>query len=161
MPTPAGSYISQTDLENRISAATVRELFDDNLDGTADAVPVQDVIDQAEAEVNSYLSRAYPDLTLPVVQSPMPKVLVTASLMFAVPFSFLRHPEYVRTFGENPRGQSMLDQAHAFMERLCSGKQFLFGVTAESKPSTVGGTFTDPGPRIWQDANGVYTGGDF
>lgn len=161
MTAPAGNYVAQSDLENSLSAATVLELFDDNRDGVADAAPVQQIIDQAEAMVNSYLLRAYPSLTLPVTQSPASEMLEQAALMFAIPMSFMRHPEYVRTFGENPRGQSLLDQAHKFMERLCTGKQMLFDVPAEKKPTTVGGTVTDIGPRLFVDSTGAYSGGDF
>lgn len=157
-----GEYLQQADLENAISPHTLVELFDDNTDGIADTGPLNAVIDRAEAQVNSYLIRAYPNLTLPIAQNPESNVVRQAALMFAIPFSFLRHPEYVRTFGENPRGQSMLDQAHAFMERLCDGRQYLFDVPAEPKPATAGGIVMDSGPRTVIDSlDGTKNGGDF
>lgn len=156
-----GDYIGTTELQNALSAPTLVELFDDDRDGTADTAPIAQTIQLAEALVNSYLLRAYPGLTLPVTQSPASAMLKQAALMFAIPNSFLRHPEYVRTFGENPRGQSMLEQAHAFMERLCTGKQLLFDVPADTTPSTVGGIVYDQGPKLFVDSTGTYTGGDF
>ena len=162
MADPAGDYHAQADLANALSGDTLIALFDDDRDGVADAGPVQSVIDRAEAQVNSYLLRAYPGLTLPVVQSPLSAVLLQASLMFSIPYSFLRHPEYVRTFGENPRGKTMLEEAHRFMERLCTGKQLLFDVPEQTTPTLVGGVVVSSGPRTMIDGpDGTINGAGF
>src|SRR5512139_2657462 len=44
-----GLYVGATDVENRISAAVVRRITDDNNDGSSDTGPISDLIDSAEA----------------------------------------------------------------------------------------------------------------
>jgi hypothetical protein len=89
--------------------------------------------------------------------------LKQAALAFAVPFAFMRHPEYVRTYGDDPRGGlKALQMAGEFMERLCTGKQFLVDVPLEPKPSVVGGIVYSAGPRTVIDGiDGTFNGGDF
>jgi hypothetical protein len=162
-----GSYITIQDLVNALSPSTVLALFDDQNINIINDPPlvavVESVIARAEAEVNSYLARAYPKLKLPVTQAPQSQMLKQAALAFAVPFSFQRHPEYVKTYGDDPRGGMIaLKRADEFMERLCTGKQFLNDVPAEPKPSIVGGIVYSPGPRTTIDSpDGTYNGGDF
>jgi hypothetical protein len=121
------------------------------------------VIDRAEAEVNSYIMRAYPKLILPVIQSPLSTMLKQAALRFAIPYSYMRHPEYVRTYGDDPRGGvDAEERAREFMDRLCSGRQYLFDVPAEPKPSILGGIFIANGPRtIIDNPDGTINSGDF
>jgi uncharacterized protein DUF1320 len=157
-----GSYIDQSDLEDTIGAQTVVGLFDDNNDGIADAKPVARVIASAEALVNAAIARAFPSLVLPVTQSPQSELLKEASLMFAIPLSYRRRPEYARTNGESNRGPSMMKQAFDYLEGLCTGKAFLFDVPAEVKPSTVGGVVYETGPRTMLDnSDGTNNSGDF
>jgi phage gp36-like protein len=157
-----GDYIAQVDLEDAISPHTVVELFDDNEDGGADTTPLDAVIARAEAQVNSYLARAYKGLTLPVTQSPASDMLKQAALMFAIPYAFQRHPEYVRKFGENPRDKSMLQEAHAFMKSLCEGDQNLFDVPAQTTPSIIGSDVTDNDAELtFMDTDGSRFIGDF
>jgi hypothetical protein len=157
-----GDYILQSDLEDALSKTTVMRLFDDNNDGEADIDPVNRVIASAEALVNSRIARAYPSLTLPVTQTPQSALLKEAALMFAIPLSYRRRPELVRTTGESGRGPSMMKQAFDYLEGLCTGKQFLFDVPAERKPSTVGGIVYESGPRtMLDDSDGTNNSGDF
>jgi hypothetical protein len=162
-----GDYIGIQDIVNALSPSTVLALYDDaNVGDISDAelvARVETVIARAEAEVNSYLARAYPKLVLPVTQAPQSQMLKQAALAFAVPFSFQRHPEYVKTYGDDPRGgMTALKRADEFMERLCTGKQFLSDVPAEPKPSIVGGVVYSTGPRTTIDSpDGTYNGGDF
>lgn len=162
-----GSYIVLDDIRKAISADTLIALYDD--DNTGDlsdptlVANVNSVIERAEAEVNSYLMRAYPKLTLPVAQTPLSATLKQAALRFAIPYSYMRHPEYVRTYGDDPRGGVGAEQgARDFMERVCTGQQYLFDVPAEPKPSTVGGVTFSGGPYTMIDSpDGCRNGGDF
>lgn len=162
-----GSYITINTIVKAISPTTVLALCDDNNIGEIDAPEVIDivesVIERAEAQVNSFLARAYPALVFPVVQTPNSVMLKQASLMFAIPYMYMRHPEYVRTFGDDPRGGSdALKNAIEFMERVCTGMQFLFDVPASPKPSVVGGVFISSGPRTIIDGPGDQrNSGDF
>lgn len=162
-----GTYITIDDIVNAVSADTVLAIYDDTNSGDIDSADlvnrVDRVIKRAEAEVNSYLMRAYPKLTFPVVQNPLSDMLIQAALMFAIPYSFMRHPEYVRTYGDDARGGAQAVQnARDFMERLCTGQQYLFDVPVERKPSTVGGVTFSDGPRLMaSNPDGTSNGGDF
>ncbi len=90
-------------------------------------------------------------------------MLKQAALMFAIPYMYMRHPEYVQTYGDDVRGgMGAVDNARAFMERLCTGQQFLFDVPAEPKPSVLGGVYISNGPRtIIDNPDGSLNSGDF
>jgi hypothetical protein len=162
-----GAYITLDSIVKAISSSTVLALCDDYSIGDINAPEVVEVVEEiiarAEAEVNSYLMRAYPRLTLPVTQSPASIMLKQAALQFAIPFCYMRHPEYVRTYGDEPRGGvNAMDNARAFMERVCTGQQYLFDVPADPKPVTVGGVWFAYGPRTIIDGpDGQVNGGDF
>lgn len=159
-----GAYLTQTDLENALSPQTILAIFDDNNDGTADATPIAAVIARAEGQVHSYLSRAYPALVFPLTGGDATSaVLKQAALAYAVPYAWQRHPEYMRMVGAGENVTApMLRAADEMMERLCEGQQFLFGVTAQPKPTTVGGIIYDSGPRTCIDGrDGSSNGGDF
>lgn len=162
-----GVYITLDSIVKAISPSTVIALCDDDNIGDINAPEIADVVEEviqrAEGQVNSYLMRAYPKLTFPIVQSPNSVMLKQAALMFAIPYMYMRHPEYVRQYGDDVRGGvQALDNAMAFMERLCTGQQFLFDVPAEPKPSVVGGVFYAGGPRTIIDGPcGQINSGDF
>jgi len=162
-----GAYITLDTIVKAISPTTVLALCDDDNIGDINAPEiaaiVEEIIERAEVEVNSYLMRAYPKLTFPIVQSPISVMLKQAALQFAIPFCYMRHPEYVRTYGDDARGGvGALDNARAFMERVCTGQQYLVDVPAEQKPSVVGGVYFSGGPRTIIDGpNGQFNGGDF
>lgn len=162
-----GNYVAIGDIVSAISPTTVLALADD--DNTGDIgdsgviAVVGSVIARAEAEVNSYLMRAYPTLTFPVVQSPLSVMLQQAALMFAIPYLYMRHPEYVKTYGDDVRGGTdAVQNARDFMDRLCTGRQFLFDVPAGPKPSVLGGIYISNGPRTIIDGpDGCINSGDF
>jgi len=162
-----GAYITLETIVKAISPTTVLALCDDDNIGDINAPEIAEVVDEiierAEVEVNSYLMRAYPNLQLPVVQSPLSAMLKQAALNFAIPFCYMRHPEYVRTYGDDVRGGvGALDNARAFMERVCTGQQYLVDVPVQPKPSVVGGVYFAGGPRTIIDGPcGQYNGGDF
>ncbi len=53
------SYLSNTDIENRVGTAAYVQLSDDDGDNQADTVVVDETRLGAEGEVNSYLARRY------------------------------------------------------------------------------------------------------
>jgi hypothetical protein len=162
-----GEYITLDTIVKAISPTTVIALCDDDNIGDINAPEIAEVVEEiigrAEGQVNSFLMRAYPNLTFPVVQSPKSAILKQAALMFAIPYMFMRHPEYVRTYGDDVRGGTdALVNACEFMERLCNGQQFLTDVPASPKPSVVGGVYYASGPRTMIDGPcGQSNSGDF
>jgi hypothetical protein len=158
-----GVYITQTDLENALSARTILAIFDDNNDGTADPVPIAAVIDRAEGMVDSALLGFQ---NMPLVNA-ADRLVKAAALEFAIAFSFERHPEYVRSFGEEARkerwerAQNLLDRIQTRLRRLPDNNATAT-VGAGSKQKNVGGIVTDGSRRVViSSADGTWNGGDF
>ena len=157
MTTPAaGKYIKAQDLITRLTPETYLQIFDDENTGdvaNVNDVAVQQVIDGAEGEVDSYLivERALPLPSPPALD----RIVVATSLDFAEALSFLRHPEYARTFGENPRAQALWERGSRRMERVKEGRQNLPDTDQQNpKPLNTGGLVLDEGPRT------IVTGSD-
>jgi hypothetical protein len=149
-----GAYIDSVDLEHALSPTTVAAIFDDDGDGVADPAPIAAVIDRAEAMVDSFV----------VTEQPVPvrgrdRLLRHAALEFAIAFSFERHPEYVRTFGEAERANRW-QRGIELMERIANAVQMLPDV--KRKPANVGGIVYDRARRVVvDDADGTANAGDF
>lgn len=158
------SYLTQNDLENAITPQTVLGLFDDGT-GTVNAPAVIDVCNRASAMVDSYLARVYKG-PFPVVQTPYPEMIKVAALDFAIAYSFERRPDYVRTFGENPRAERW-KRGLDMLERIADGLQELADFQAQPKQQTLGGIIYEHGPNnpanrtIIDGSDGTYNGGDF
>ena len=86
------AYITQQDLEDRLGAEVVKQLYDDNLDGTADAGPIARWIKDATSKVDSYLRGIY---ALPLAL-PVPNEVSRLTLDVAEAMAARRHPNYVR-----------------------------------------------------------------
>lgn len=140
-----GNYISQLDLENALSAQTIAQLYADDNTGAINTAAIDAVIDRAESMVDSYLIGfyAYP------LQAPFDRLVKNAALLFAEAYSFQRHPEYVRTYGENPRTAGKIREANELMRQIQSAVQKLPDQPApETAPRNVGGIVVDTGPRL-------------
>jgi hypothetical protein len=62
-----GNYITERMVENRLSAAVVRRIYDDNNDGRADSDatnvgPIEQLINDAEARFESFATTIYPSV---------------------------------------------------------------------------------------------------
>lgn len=161
MPLPA--FITPSDLRTALTARVYEQVFDDDGDGTvADDDPeVQLVIERAHAEVLSYLPRIW-DKSLP---TDVPPLLKSAELDFAVALAFERHPEYVRSVGEEAR-ERRWTRAERKMERIVDGAQVVVGNAppdADTKPLMQGGIVYNANPRrtIVDGSDDTYNGGDF
>lgn len=125
-------YISQGDLESALSADTVLRLYDDG-DGQVDTLALDFQIDSAEAEVDSWILGNYDEPLL--VQAD--RLVKRAAVLFLIHLSFDRHPEYVRTFGEDKRHEGAYERATALMERIAKAIQRL--PDQPGPPANVGG----------------------
>ena len=139
-----GKYITQLDVENALSPATVAYLFTDPGQSTINQVALNDCIDRAEGEVDSWLLGDI-DITSTAF-SKVDRLLRQCALDFFKVFAFERHPEYVKTFGDDPRGGSLFKGAMARMERIQASLQKLPDQPT-IKPANSGGLITDDGPR--------------
>lgn len=154
-----GKYIDQDRLARALTPTTFGELFNDQATGDVDTMAVDDVIDRAEGEVDSQLIgfRSYPLI------EPVDRLLKQAALTYAIAFSYERHPEYVRQFGENPRANGMYERAEAMMAKIQAGIKALPDQTAPATAAAnSGGIVYDSGPRFCIDSmDGTQNGQGF
>jgi len=135
-----GTYIDAGDLELALTPSTYVELFAPPETDTPDANAVAQVIDRAEGLVDSYLLGFY---TYPLDPA-TDRLIRHAALLFAVALSYMRHPEYVRTYGEVGK-VSQYQEAHAVMMRIQAAKQRLPDVAQVSPPKNLGGVVQPTG----------------
>ena len=148
-------YISRPDLENALSAETVLRLYDDGT-GNVDDDALSFQIDCAEAEVDSWLLSNYKE-PLPIATD---RLVKRAAVLFLIHLSFDRHPEYVRTFGEDKRHEGAYERATALMQRISDALQRLPDVP--EPPANAGGVVYSQGPRTIIDSiDGTQNSGDF
>jgi phage gp36-like protein len=87
--------ITQTDLEDRVSAEVVRQILDDDNDGTADTNPVLRLLLDAQSYVESYLRTVF-KLDELRAQDPVDNEIVRMILCRAEGQLYIRHPEHAR-----------------------------------------------------------------
>lgn len=166
MPIYQGKYISSDTLITRMTPETFVQCFDDENVGdiaNVNLTAVQQTIDGAEGEVDSYLitGRALPldATTNPAVD----RILVMSALDFAESLAYIRHAEFTKTYGENPRAQGLWDRASKRMERVKEGRQQLPDQdTQKGAPTNTRGLVIDDGPRtITTSSDGTENGDGF
>lgn len=111
-------YIVTADLEQRISAERLKQIYDDDNNGTADANAVVRLCKDASAKVAGYLRGIY-DLT--TIAAAPPEEVIRLTLDVAEAYAAKRHPEYVKRdweklmraaesdLGKLRRGETRLD----------------------------------------------------
>lgn len=153
-----GKYISQLDVENALSAATIAELFvDDASAGVVNALALEQCIDLAEGEVDSFLLGVNDVASL----KRFDRLLRLSAIDFFKVFAFSRHPEYVKTYGEDPRSNSLYKAAVARMQRIQAATQELPDQQG-GQPQNVGAIIRSTGPRLMIDSpNGTENGAGF
>ena len=90
MPYP---FVTQKQLEDRLSATTVQRIYDDNRDGVADTDPVAQLLADASSKVAGRLRGVY---TIAQLVAATCHELVRVTLDVAVAMAAQRHPEVVR-----------------------------------------------------------------
>ena len=148
------AYFTQADLENRVSAETVRQVFDDDNSGTADTGPLAELIADASSYVDGYLRGIYL-LPLPTV----PNEVKRLALDVACAYLSERHPEYVRY-----DGGKMMDRARKDLDELRKGKTRLDLPSSVFEGAKNEGGFIRSGnpdspeipPRMFTDGTGDF-----
>lgn len=155
-------YITSTDLQSALSPATYLAIYDDSNTGTANATAVAFTLERAHAQVLSYLP-AFTSTAPGAIAAAFLPLLRMAETDYAVAYSYERHPEYVRTFGEQPRAERY-KRAEQLMVRISTGMQRPQGDTGGPLGASpvVGGVVFEGGPRVMiQGPDGTSNGGDF
>lgn len=161
MPTP---YITQADLEARLSRASVLRAFDDgtgNLEASALALILQEASDLVDSKVSRGYGGPWPASPDPLTGA-VAKMVRSAALNYAVAMTLDRHPELLRQFGEVDRATSLRKLADQFCEDLATGARLLVESTPAPTTTLRGGIVMGSGPRMTIDnADGTNNGGDF
>lgn len=157
----SGKYLDSDQLVTRLNPTTFIAIYDDNKSNNVNGVnddAVQQAIDGAEGEVDSYLV-AIDLIPLPVpVRENVDRLVRVAALDYAEALSFLRHPELPRTFGENEKAKGLWSRAEKRMERVRKAIQELPDVTSTGAlPSNTGGFVqtSDPEDPTGADSDGM------
>jgi phage gp36-like protein len=154
------ALVTSAELIRYLSDSVAVALLDDDRDGSVDTEIVAQIIADAEAEVYSYLPRAFID-ELPLTGS-VPQLLKSAARDFARSLCFQRSPEYVRTYGAENDRKGSWDRAVARMERIVTSVQRLPANTLTPGDVIGSGIVTSSGPRtIVPDDDGTSNLGDF
>ena len=148
-------YITQSDIEDRLSVAVVKQIYDDSNAGTASANPISRLIKDASSKVAGYLRGIY-DLTL-IAASP-PNEVIRLTLDVAEALAGKRHPEYVRR-----DWKVLMELAENELVAIRKGVARLDVVGAPENAANEGGTVRsgdplNPTPPAKKFANGT---GDF
>ncbi len=138
-------YITQAQLEARLSTQTVREITDDDSDGEADPDPVAQLLADASSKVAGYLRGNY---DLAAVAANPPHEVVRLTLDVAVAYAAQRHSEYVQK-----DWQKLMAAAESDLKSLRSGATRLDVIGAPEPPTNVGGIQVEVTTQIFTDGS--------
>ena len=154
--TPAvAPLFSQEQLEARLSATTVRRIYDDNNDGATDTDPIIQLQKDASSKVRGTLGPVYdPDKLDPATLDEV----VRLALDVAQAMAAQRHPEYVRI-----DGFKLMKQAIDELALLREGMSNL-GTNAAPEPAANQGGDVDsdnpdedePEPKLFLGGTGLF-----
>ena len=155
-----GTYINQSDIEDRLSADIVQRILDDDADGFADTGPVDRAIADAEGYVEAFLRVAYDLAVIRALGTDVPNEIKRLILDVVTAYLWERHPEYVRA-----DGNALLARARQELIDLKRGLTRLDIVGSPEPPANRGGDVRsgdpdepEPAPKFFNDPNsfGVY-----
>lgn len=125
-------YIVTADLEQRISAERLKQIYDDDNNGTADVNPLARLCKDASAKVAGYLRGVY---DLATIAAAPPEEVIRLTLDVAEAYAARRHPEYVKRDWEK-----LMRACEGDLDKLRRGVTRL-DVTASPEPgANEGGT---------------------
>ena len=160
-----GTYLlSMQDLVDAINPTTFLAIFDDGNTGilaTAMASTAAVLtLRRAHAKVISYLVPIYAPGVIPaILPDQVSDLLVDAALGFATALAYERHPDYVRSFGEEKRAERKLE-ADKTMRNIVSGLQRPAEIA--TPPVNAGGVTYNIEPRLTGNETGIAPNlGDF
>lgn len=140
------AYFTQTDLENALSVAVVKAVYDDDHDGVVDSGPIAACIAYGDAMCNSFLRNVLTSsetslsaATLPLTT--VPDEVKFASLDFGIAYTIRRRPDVVKAMNEQP-WTVFYEQAIEQMKRYCASIQRVPASTGGS--ATAGGAILNP-----------------
>lgn len=149
-------YIDESDVADRLSAQTVKAIYDDDNNGAADTGPIARLILDAESYVEGRALRGIYDLA--ACRAAPPNEIVRLCLDAAEMYAAKRHPEYVRRDWEPLK--KALD---ADLDALRTGKARLDVVSTPEPAKNEGGTVRsgdpaapEPKAKRFADGTGLF-----
>jgi phage gp36-like protein len=141
------NYIAQADIEARVSARVLRQIYDDDRAGTAQAAAVAQLITDAESYVEEIVCGIY---DIEEVRAAAPAAMKRLCLDAAVAYMRERWPSFTKTVTAKT-----WERLHTECEqvRLAQRRIDVAGVT--EAPANVGGT-VDPGVPDALANEGIY-----
>lgn len=154
-------WLTQGDLENAMTIASVAAIFDDSNSGVLNEVAIASIISRAEGQVLSWMvAELGPAPFSDEVRTELggDPMLKDAALQYAVIYSWDRDPAYVRANGKERVDR--MAQAVALMQRILDARQR--PPTVATPPANVGGVVVDGANRIYVDSpDGSTNSGDY
>jgi phage gp36-like protein len=149
------ALFTQAELEGRLSASTVRRIFDDANIGTADTNAIAQLIQDASSKVLSWLGPIYDSTT---INGSTQAEVQRLALDVAQAMAAQRHPEYVR--GD---GFKLMEQAERELTNLRKGLTNL-GIETPPEPAANQGGDVDsdnpdddePQPKVFLGGTGMF-----
>jgi len=130
-----GTYITQADLENRLTKEVVLQILDDESDqGNTFDDNVARVIADAESYVEGFLRGNYDLAAIRALGTGAPNEVIRLCLDVATSYMWERHPEYVRA-----DGNELLKRARLELVDLRKGVTRLDIVDTPEPPANQGG----------------------
>jgi hypothetical protein len=131
--------VTPSELRSQLNPDVYLACFDDNNDGEVQDTEAQVVLvlKRSRAQVCSWLAPTYRQ-SLADLDEDDTFLLKSAQLDYAVAYSLERHPEYVRSFGEEKRAERW-KRADEMMKRVRSATQLIAGPDNQPavKPSNI------------------------
>lgn len=148
------ALITQAEIEARLSARVLRQVYDDDDNGTADAANVARLIEDASSYVLEFY---YGNYTAVPESGNIPPALRRLALDAAHAYLAMRHPEYVRA-----DGGKMLERVDKELKRLREAV-VVTGTSPPDPPANVGGAVGAIGSDAPYDPPQSFTSnlGDF
>jgi phage gp36-like protein len=90
------TVLTQAHLEARLSVETVKQIYDDNNDGSPDSDPIAQLLADAQSYVFEAIEDLYTEDSDWPLTAPYPSAVIRLCLDAAEAYAAKRHPEYVR-----------------------------------------------------------------
>jgi phage gp36-like protein len=143
------SYIVQADIEARVSARVLRQVYDDDRAGVAQAAAIAQLIEDAESFVEEIVSGTY-DIVEVRAASPVLSAMKRLCLDAAVAYLRERWPSHMKTL--TAKSWERLKSECKEVELAC---RRINPAGETSGPANVGGTI-DPGVPAALADQGIY-----
>jgi hypothetical protein len=133
-----GNYIDIDKVENELSAAKVRRIYDDDNDGEADVDPVEQLVTSAEQWFEAWALPIYSDLALLRTNGGAPAAFIVLEIARAM--AATRFP---RAFGQS--SEKLWERANSLLDNLRKGVIKLPVQGSPNPPANTGGEYSETG----------------